>query len=1134
MDEYRIRNLTTNRLNSIKRISPQLRAGTLSIDNIEIPNEIVWNNYTNRFVLNNNRNRVNIIKQERLRRNKLFDDLTQNKEINVTFNNRTGEVINKIKFLNNLQSKLSPNKRFIITLSNGKIFTINPNNIDRIKRIIREGFENVQGSDSDNEIYQDLISLNELKIEELENATPVINGAFFPYLHTCPLMTEYLKRLDIHFSINTMKNIKFKDESYTENCLIRALISSGKVSEELINSLKWQFKSGSIPQKSLKEIAEKNDLYITVRRDESSHRLRKYGDSKNAEIKLGLIEEHYFLIENTPYTSYAVENYHSICHQQYWQILSKEGNRIQKRANRTIDSYALVKKLIDNKDTHLRSMKDCNTDFQKTEYFNEKKEITSLEFTDADVELTEYKPKEPKENIFVEFADFETFNMNYTDKPNKWYSVQKNYKTVWDKHPNKSIHKPFMLCVWNDKFKQIDTYITEKCGKKYLENRVKLYGVDKADAKNAPTLIIYAHNAGYDSRFLEEHIKNLEKIENGHSLICASGKYVGSGKVINIQIRDSYKLISSPLRKFFKMFKMEVEKEYMPYLLYTLDTVSNGYMNYDEVKQFASNEGKLKELEECVEKSNSVENGKFDMLKYAEYYCKRDVEVLQKGFTTFAGWVKEALDIDVIQFYTIPSIAHEYFMREGCYDDTYALAGVVREFINKCLLGGRTMLKNNEKQVVDNRKVADFDAVSLYPSAMRVMRGFLKGKPKIIDNTINWRSQDGFFVELKVINIGKHRQFPMMNIMTTDGTRKYTDKIDDFIGNHIYVDREMLSILEDYHQIEYELVRGYYFDEGHNDKINDVIKEVFKNRLFAKNETILKDGKKKEWTYEECVNEVPKLWFENNKDKVKSFGNDIETVWKLTMNSGYGKSITKPHDTKDVYIKGEDNLKKHIYRHYNWVIESTVMPCEWNDAYKVKQIKPINKHFNYCHIGIEILSQSKRIMSDVMYLAEDKKINMYYTDTDSIHMDLDQVEKLGDLYTEKYGKQLIGNDMGQFHTDFDLDGCKDIYSKKFIGLGKKCYIDHLVGIDKKTGKEKQGHHIRLKGVPEKSIMNVVHKQFGGDPMKLYEKLHKGEAVSFDLTKGYVDGITDIQLPAFEFHSNLLISNREKFERVLKF
>ena len=70
----------------------------------------------------------------------------------------------------------------------------------------------------------------------------------------------------------------------------------------------------------------------------------------------------------------------------------------------------------------------------------------------------------------------------------------------------------------------------------------------------------------------------------------------------------------------------------------------------------------------------------------------------------------------------------------------------------------------------------------------------------------------------------------------------------------------MLSILEDYHQIEYELVRGYYFDEGHNNKINDVIQEVFKNRLFAKNETILKDDTIKKWTYEECVNEVPKLY----------------------------------------------------------------------------------------------------------------------------------------------------------------------------------------------------------------------------------------------------------------------------------
>eukprot|EP00965_Chrysotila_dentata_P068057 2251465-Pleurochrysis_carterae.AAC.1 len=45
-------------------------------------------------------------------------------------------------------------------------------------------------------------------------------------------------------------------------------------------------------------------------------------------------------------------------------------------------------------------------------------------------------------------------------------------------------------------------------------------------------------------------------------------------KVIKISFKDSYKMISSPLRDFAKMFKLEnVQKEVMPYDLYTREFV---------------------------------------------------------------------------------------------------------------------------------------------------------------------------------------------------------------------------------------------------------------------------------------------------------------------------------------------------------------------------------------------------------------------------------------------------------------------------------------------------------------------------------------------------------------------------------
>ena len=55
-------------------------------------------------------------------------------------------------------------------------------------------------------------------------------------------------------------------------------------------------------------------------------------------------------------------------------------------------------------------------------------------------------------------------------------------------------------------------------------------------------------------------------------------------------------------------------------------------------------------------------------------------------------------------------------------------------------------------------------------------------------------------------------------------------------------------------------------------------------------------------------------------------------------------------------------------------------------------------HFKYVHCGVEILSMSKRIMNRVFSCADDLNIKIYYQDTDSIHMNYDDVDKLCEYY----------------------------------------------------------------------------------------------------------------------------------------
>ena len=188
-------------------------------------------------------------------------------------------------------------------------------------------------------------------------------------------------------------------------------------------------------------------------------------------------------------------------------------------------------------------------------------------------------------------------------------------------------------------------------------------------------------------------------------------------------------------------------------------------------------------------------------------------------------------------------------------------------------------------------------------------------------------------------------------------------------------------------------------------------------------------------------------------------------------------------------------------------------------------------------------------MSEVMCLAEDNDYGVYYTDTDSIHMDSEDSKLLAKLWDKKYGgkpdrtyhritnflrpKNLIGlgdeSYMGQFHNDFDLDGVdkkKEHLTRSvlFIGLGKKCYLDLLEGFDEDDNLV-YGFHIRMKGVSEDAILwkarEIAKKKDLREGVKeLYERLHDGEEMTFDLCMDR-DGEEKL---CFKFFNDFTIGN----------
>ena len=85
----------------------------------------------------------------------------------------------------------------------------------------------------------------------------------------------------------------------------------------------------------------------------------------------------------------------------------------------------------------------------------------------------------------------------------------------------------------------------------------------------------------------------------------------------------------------------------------------------------------------------------------------------------------------------------------------------------------------------------------------------------------------------KIIKLNRHLGFPLTaKLNEGDGVRNFTN---DMENGTMYVDRVGMEDLITYHEAEFEVLDGYYFDSCRNNKINDVIKDLHDLRKKLKN-----------------------------------------------------------------------------------------------------------------------------------------------------------------------------------------------------------------------------------------------------------------------------------------------------------
>ena len=83
---------------------------------------------------------------------------------------------------------------------------------------------------------------------------------------------------------------------------------------------------------------------------------------------------------------------------------------------------------------------------------------------------------------------------------------------------------------------------------------------------------------------------------------------------------------------------------------------------------------------------------------------------------------------------------------------------------------------------------------------------------------------------------------------------------------------------------------------------------------------------------------------------------------------------------------------------------------------------------------------SKRVMNKVFSCSDDLNIKNDYQGTDSTHSDYDDVGKVVEIYKRKYGQELVGDGLSNFHVGFSMDGAAtETYGVDNLFLSKSIY-----------------------------------------------------------------------------------------------
>ena len=894
----------------------------------------------------------------------------------------------------------------------------------------------------------------------------------------------------------------------------------------------------------------------------------KDGKKYNEDFHICLLQGHYFpFVSDTGFTTKYIKN----CvwkdeEKELSKLKTKYGLYISK--TKQLNSFNLIKLMIEQKEDYFEDFNSRILKEPRKEQIDQQIMFKDYEQFDVGFDSRPCKEYEDKpdefEKILEEYDGIdeeELFNNLINNVDITLINEKNKEKEIFhgdiETRPNKEgRHIPYLMCYDNNEGTNKYYFWGEDCVRKCLNHLA-------IKSNKSKKTIFKFQNLGFDiTQIRDELLRVYDSLEPSKSKVYRlNGVFKPDrGKSHRIAFVDQYPQIPMKLDDYEKAFILEKGKTkgFRHDFYANIKNINKEYLTaphscFNELLKIFPKEY----IRESLDRKKLIVEYK----NCAIDYCQQDVETQRLGWNKMHEQVFNELGIDYNRYMTISNLSKAYCLKEGCYEGVYEIRGKTALFIRKCVVGGRTMValhnkknagirilneregdelqdgfdfdyedetiypenditdifnfhengeyditlnnnknKNKRKLIIGeadleksnnsdfvsprpkkgpndkNEVLVCLDINSLYPYAIVLLNGYPLGPPKNIPiedlkSKKFMKYADEYYLKILITKVRNKLDFPTLTKTGENGERLW---INDMEGEEVYVDRISLEELMEHHDIDFEVKTGVMFNEGYNDKIGKVVKKLYDLRT-----------------------------------KYKKEKNPVQLLYKLMLNTAYGKTIQKPKDSRIIWRDNtktsEDNLIKTFGESIQYISTS-----KNSKMFKAKIRIGIINHWAMPHCGSLVLSQSKRIMNKFLVEFENET---YYSDTDSLFTTETGYQRLKEKYPEA-----LGDELGQLKEENHLKGNR-VKITKAMFLAPKTYW-----VREENEKGEIYDKFVMKGIPQSSIDKVLKQKFNNNPETLfYALIKRKKGVLFDL----LDGGDKVRMDFATINS---VINLDKFNR----